>query len=130
MADFTMPSLGADMEEGTLLEWLVKPGDWVKRGDIVAVVSCGGRPDLTGVRRLAQVQAPTLLIVGGADDAVLDLNRIARAAMRTTVELTVVPNATHRLEEPGALERAAALAGDWFVRWLDGSASLSRTASG
>ena len=99
-------------------------------GDIAAVVSSGGRPDLVGVRRLASVRAPTLLIVGGDVDAVLDLNRIARAAMRATVELTVIPDATHRFEEPGALEHAASLAGDWFECWLDGSASISRSASG
>jgi predicted phosphoribosyltransferase/predicted alpha/beta-hydrolase family hydrolase len=98
--------------------------------DIAAVVSRGGRPDLAGVQRLSRVQAPTLLIVGGDDDAVLDLNRIARGAMRATVELAVIPHATHLFEEPGALEHAAALAGDWFARWLDGSASMSRSASG
>ena len=98
--------------------------------DIAAVVCRGGRPDLAGVQRLARVQAPTLLIVGGDDDAVLDLNRIARAAMRTTVEFSVIPDATHLFEEPGALAHAASLAGDWFVLWLDGSASMPRTASG
>lgn len=100
-------------------------------GHIAAVVSRGGRPDLAGVQRLARVQAPTLLIVGGADDAVLDLNRLARGAMsRATVELSVIPRATHLFEEAGTLATAAALSGDWFARWLDGSAWMSRTASG
>ena len=101
-----------------------------RTGDIAAVVSWSGRPDLAGVQRLARVQAPTLLIAGGADDAVLYLNRIARAAMRATVELAVIPDATDRIEEPGALDHAAARAGDWFVRWLDGSAAMPRSASG
>jgi predicted phosphoribosyltransferase/dienelactone hydrolase len=101
-----------------------------RTGDIAAVVSWSGRPDLAGVQRLARVQAPTLLIAGGADDAVLYLNRIARAAMRATVELAVIPNATNRIEEPGALEQAASRAGDWFARWLDGSAAMPRSASG
>jgi len=101
-----------------------------RTGDIAAVVSWSGRPDLAGVQRLARVQAPTLLIAGGADDAVLYLNRIARAAMRATVELAVIPHATDRIEEPGALEQAASRASDWFVRWLDGRAAMPRSASG
>jgi putative phosphoribosyl transferase len=89
-------------------------------GDRVgAVVSRGGRPDLAA-DRLPEVAAPTLLIVGGADDVVLDLNRRAAAAMRAEVELAVVPDATHLFEEPGALERVAALAAAWFRRHLAG----------
>ena len=101
-----------------------------RTGDIAAVVSWSGRPDLAGVQRLARVQAPTLLIAGGADDAVLYLNRIARAAMRATVELAVIPDATDRIEEAGALDHAASRAGDWFVRWLDASVAMPRSASG
>lgn len=82
-----------------------------------AVVSRGGRPDLAA-QRLSSVRAPTLLIVGGLDEAVLDLNRLARAAMPCDCEIAVVPGATHLFEEPGTLQLAAALAQDWFVRHL------------
>ncbi|HXB50110.1 MAG TPA: phosphoribosyltransferase family protein [Streptosporangiaceae bacterium] len=85
--------------------------------DIAAVVSRGGRPDLAA-ERLASVTAPTLLIVGGHDAAVLDLNRGALAELRCDKELAVVPGATHLFEEPGTLSAAAALARDWFVRYL------------
>jgi len=82
--------------------------------DIGAVVSRGGRPDLAGAA-LAAVQAPTLLIVGGNDDVVIDLNEQARARMRCEVRLEIIPGATHLFEEPRALERVAQLAADWFV---------------
>ncbi len=82
-----------------------------------AVVSRGGRPDLAQ-RWLERVAAPTLLIVGGDDPLVLDLNRVAMRGMRCTAELAVVPGATHLFEEMGALERVAELAGQWFVRYL------------
>lgn len=83
-----------------------------------AVVSRGGRPDLAGPR-LGAVRAPTLLIVGGYDDLVLRLNEEARTEMRAaTVELAVVPGASHLFEEPGTLEQAATLARDWFLRHL------------
>ena len=81
---------------------------------IAAVVSRGGLPDLAGPR-LAAVTAPTLLIVGGLDTLVLDLNRDAQAQLRCENKLAVVPGATHLFEEPGALTMAAALATDWFV---------------
>jgi putative phosphoribosyl transferase len=84
--------------------------------DIAAVVSRGGRPDLAGDARLAAVRAPTLLIVGGADDVVLELNREAARHLACEHRLEVVPGATHLFEEPGALEAVAALAGDWFHR--------------
>lgn len=87
-------------------------------GDAVrAVVSRGGRPDLAG-DALAFVRAPTLLLVGGEDRDVLALNRAAAAAMRGTVELIVVPGASHLFEEPGALEAVARHAAAWFRRWL------------
>jgi putative phosphoribosyl transferase len=79
-----------------------------------AVVSRGGRPDLAGPR-LAEVTAPTLLIVGGADRLVLDLNREAQARLHCENRLQVVPGATHLFEEPGALERVTELARDWFT---------------
>jgi len=84
--------------------------------DIAAVASRGGRPDLAG-RALASVQAPTLLIVGGDDRDVLELNERALKRMHCIKELAVVPGATHLFEEPGALDHAARLAGDWFVRY-------------
>jgi len=81
---------------------------------IAAVVSRGGRPDLAA-ERLAFVTAPTLLIVGGHDEVVLELNRSARAQLRCERRLEVVPGATHLFEEPGALEAAASLASGWFT---------------
>jgi putative phosphoribosyl transferase len=87
--------------------------------DVVrAVVSRGGRPDLTPDDLLAAVRAPTLLIVGGADEVVLDMNRRALVRMRAPAELEVVPGASHLFEEPGALEEVADLAGAWFVHHL------------
>jgi predicted phosphoribosyltransferase/dienelactone hydrolase len=82
-----------------------------------AVVSRGGRPDLAG-RYLAAVAAPTLLIVGGRDEMVLELNRRAQAAIPGECKLTVVPGATHLFEEPGTLETVAELARDWFIDHL------------
>ncbi len=84
---------------------------------VAAVVSRGGRPDLAGPR-LAEVQVPTLLIVGGQDTDVLGLNRQAQAELRGPNRLDVVPGATHLFEEPGALERVAELARDWFAEYL------------
>ena len=85
--------------------------------DIAAVVSRGGRPDLAGPR-LTDVRAPTLLIVGGADLHVLELNRQAMSLMRAPTRLEVVPGATHLFEEPGTLARAATLAAGWFTQYL------------
>jgi pimeloyl-ACP methyl ester carboxylesterase len=82
-----------------------------------AVVSRGGRPDLAGAA-LDRVTAPTLLIVGGRDDVVLELNRRALARLRGEKQLVVVPNATHLFEEPGALDQVARLATDWFAQHL------------
>lgn len=81
--------------------------------DVTAIVSRGGRPDLAGAA-LRDVRAPTLLIVGGADELVLDLNRQALRQMRSEKELVVIPGATHLFEEPGALEEVARLAAGWF----------------
>jgi dienelactone hydrolase len=85
--------------------------------DVGAVVSRGGRPDLAG-EALPNVKAPTLLIVGGDDHVVIDLNEQARAQMRCDVTLEIVPGATHLFEEPGALEEVAKLASDWFAAHL------------
>ena len=85
--------------------------------DAGAVVSRGGRPDLAG-DALPKVQAPTLLIVGGNDDIVIELNEMARDQMRCEVKLEILPGATHLFEEPGALEKVANLASDWFVKHI------------
>jgi len=87
--------------------------------DVGAVVSRGGRPDLAGAA-LPRVQAPTLLIVGGNDDIVIELNEMARDQMRCEVKLEIIPDATHLFEEPGALEQVAKLASDWFSLHLSG----------
>jgi len=85
--------------------------------DIAAVVSRGGRPDLADAA-LARVKAPTLLIVGGADYAVLDLNRAALAQLTCEKRLSVVPGATHLFEEPGTLDTVIEFARDWFLGHL------------
>jgi putative phosphoribosyl transferase len=82
-----------------------------------AVISRGGRPDLAD-EALANVQAPTLLIVGGNDEPVIEMNREAMHRMRAPVELVVVPGATHLFKEHGALEEVARLAADWCRRHL------------
>jgi dienelactone hydrolase len=89
-----------------------------QRSDFVrAIVSRGGRPDLAGAA-LARVKAPTLLIVGGHDVPVIDMNRQAMAQMRAEVKLKIVAGASHLFEEPGTLETAARLARDWFAHRL------------
>src|SRR5438094_292277 len=80
------------------------------------IVSRGGRPELAG-SALRGVRAPTLLIGGGNDVPVIDMNREAYDELATEKELVLVPAATHLFEEPGALEAVARLARDWFVRW-------------
>ena len=84
---------------------------------VAAVVSRGGRPDLA-LDALERVKAPTLLIVGGADGEVLELNRAAWARLRCVKALKIVPGATHLFEEEGALEQVATLAIDWFDQHL------------
>ncbi|HEX5333215.1 MAG TPA: phosphoribosyltransferase family protein [Cellulomonas sp.] len=103
---------GASTGAGAALWAAAEPGS-----QVAAVVSRGGRPDLAGPR-LADVRAPTLLIVGGADEMVLELNRRAQARLRCPSELAVVEGATHLFEEPGTLAEAALLARDWFTRHL------------
>jgi len=93
--------------------------------DISAVVSRGGRPDLAGAR-LGAVRAPTLLIVGGNDEVVLELNRDARARMTCPTALRVVPGASHLFEERGTLQVAAELARDWFLEHLTGRNHMCR----
>jgi len=87
-----------------------------------AVVSRGGRPDLAGPY-LHAVRQPTLLIVGGRDDVVIELNRQALKQLAGATRLEIVPGATHLFEEPGALEQVARLARDWFVDHLRRTAS-------
>lgn len=86
--------------------------------DVAAVVSRGGRPDLAGSRTCSQVRAHTLLLVGGADTDVLELNRAVATVMGECAELVVVPGATHLFEEPGALQQVARHAANWFGTWL------------
>jgi putative phosphoribosyl transferase len=91
------------------------------RPDVVrAVISRGGRPDLADAA-LPAVQAPTLLIVGGRDDVVIEMNREAMHRMRAPVEIEIVPGATHLFEERGALEQVSALAVAWCRRHIEGS---------
>jgi pimeloyl-ACP methyl ester carboxylesterase len=96
---------------------------------VAAVVSRGGRPDLAG-RSLPRVTAPTLLIVGSDDTAVLELNRKALAAMTCTKRLAIVPGATHLFEEPGTLEAVAELAARWFGEYLETAGPRSGPATG
>jgi len=102
--------------------------------EIAAVVSRGGRPDLAGRQMLEKVVSPTLLIVGGSDDVVIELNRSALAELHCERRMDIIPGATHLFEEPGKLEAVAEIARDWFVqhllqlrhdyvggRWVDGA---------
>jgi putative phosphoribosyl transferase len=86
--------------------------------DIAAVVSRGGRPDMAGNNILEKVSAPTLFIVGGLDEVVIELNQAAYAALHCEKQLEIIPDASHLFEEPGKLEAVAALAINWFVRHL------------
>ena len=95
---------------------------------VAAVVSRGGRPDLAG-EALHQVVAPTLLIVGGRDPLVLEFNRKALAELPGEKKLEIIPGATHRFEEPGALESVAELAKSWFAVYLYRANQRKRTAS-
>lgn len=107
-ADLGIGLFGASTGAAATLVAAAAPG-----AQIASIVSRGGRPDLAG-DSLRSVSAPTLLIVGGADEEVLALNRSAQSRMRCVTRLEIVPGATHLFEEPGALETVAALAGDWF----------------
>jgi putative phosphoribosyl transferase len=84
---------------------------------ITAIVSRGGRPDLAA-EALARVSAATLLVVGGKDDIVIELNERAYSHLRCEKDLAIVPGATHLFEEPGALEQVCLLASNWFTRHL------------
>ena len=93
------------------------PGPGRYHGEIAAVVSRGGRPDLAGAA-LGAVRSPTLLLVGGLDDRVLELNVAARAQLGGESQLVVIPGAGHLFAEPGTLEQVAWRARDWFARYL------------
>ncbi len=112
VADLPIGFFGASTGAGAAL-WAAAEPD----ANVAAVVSRGGRPDLAA-QRLGQVAAPTLLIVGERDTAVLQMNREAQSLMTCPSDLQVVPGATHLFEEPGTLQTAAMLARDWFVRFL------------
>jgi len=87
--------------------------------NICTIVSRGGRPDLAGPE-LHRVKAPVLLIVGGNDAGVIELNQQAFDRLQTEKRLEIVPGATHLFEEPGALDAVARLAGEWFEQWMQG----------
>ncbi len=112
LAGLQVGYFGASTGAGAALRSAAGLGD-----QIGAVVCRGGRPDLAGPV-LGDVRAPVLLIVGGRDGLVLELNREARGHLRAPSELAVIPGATHLFEEPGALEEVSRLAGDWFERHL------------
>lgn len=114
MAGCRLGIFGASTGAGAALWAAAEPGS-----PVAAVVSRGGRPDLAE-SRLPRVKAPTLLIVGGADPTVVELNREAQGQLRCPSRLVVVPRATHLFEEPGTLEQVARLAADWFVDHLVG----------
>jgi len=90
----------------------------IRGNEISAVVSRGGRPDLAGAYVLHQVQCPVLLLVGGHDDVVIDLNRDAYEQLHCTREMVIIPGATHLFDEPGTLEEVARQATAWFARYL------------
>lgn len=112
LAGLPIAYFGASTGAAAALRAAAQPGS-----PVAAVVSRGGRPDLAG-EQLAAVRAPTLLIVGGRDEEVLDLNRSAQQLLRAQSELAVVPGATHLFEEPGALEQVSTLASGWLERHL------------
>ncbi|PKO25175.1 MAG: hydrolase [Betaproteobacteria bacterium HGW-Betaproteobacteria-8] len=90
----------------------------VSGDEISAVVSRGGRPDLAGTHALHQVQCPVLLLVGGHDDVVIDLNRDAYEQLQGVKEMIIIPGATHLFDEPGTLEEVARQAALWFGQYL------------
>ncbi|MGZ3252888.1 MAG: dienelactone hydrolase family protein [Burkholderiaceae bacterium] len=90
----------------------------LREDDIAAVVSRGGRPDLAGIDALAKVRVPTLLIVGGRDEEVIELNQEAYGVLNCEKRIEIVPGATHLFEEPGTLEIVARLAAKWLLQYL------------
>jgi erythromycin esterase-like protein/predicted phosphoribosyltransferase/dienelactone hydrolase len=117
-ADLPLGLFGASTGAAAALKAAARLG-----GRVGAVVSRGGRPDLAGEAALAQVAAPTLLVVGGADEVVIKLNQAALARLRCQKALRLVPRATHLFEEPGTLEQVMVLAGNWLDEHLGHHAS-------
>ena len=114
LADLQVGFFGASTGAGAALVAAAEP-----QSSVAAIVSRGGRPDLAGPR-LGLVRAPTLLIVGGADQPVIILNRQAQSRLTCPNRLEIVPGATHLFEEAGTLEQVAGLATDWFGAYLPG----------
>lgn len=112
LSRFPIGYFGASTGGGAALIAAARKPDLVR-----AVVSRGGRPDLAG-SYLPLVRAPTLLLVGERDEPVIEMNREAMRQMHATVELSIVPRATHLFEEPGALAQVARAAGEWFERYF------------
>jgi dienelactone hydrolase len=110
--EFDLGYFGASTGAAAALKAAAERGRTIR-----AVVSRGGRPDLAG-EDLPRVAAPTLLIVGGLDDVVIELNRTALENLRTTKALEIIPGASHLFEEPGTLEEVARLSARWFDRHL------------
>lgn len=114
LASFPIGLFGASTGAAAALQVAAARG-----AEIAAVVSRGGRPDLAGSTVLANVRAPTLLIVGGLDGEVITLNENAYSVLNFEKRLEIVPGATHLFEEPGKLEVVAELATEWFVRYME-----------
>jgi dienelactone hydrolase len=113
-ASFNIGYFGASTGAAAALQAAAERGK-----EISAVVSRGGRPDLAGTAALNKVSAPTLLIVGGDDYGVIELNQNAYAQLSCEKELAIIPGATHLFEEPGTLEQAAKTAALWFAKHLN-----------
>ncbi len=111
--DLPLGFFGASTGAAAALEAAAALGDGAR-----AVVSRGGRPDLASELALQKVSAPTLLLVGGYDDGVIDLNQLAYDQLRCEKEMVIVPGATHLFEEPGTLEAVANRAAEWFAEYL------------
>lgn len=119
-ASLPMGYFGASTGAAAALQAAAELGD-----EIAAVVSRGGRPDLASREALRRVRAPTLLLVGGRDEVVIELNQAAYEVMTCDKQLSIIPGASHLFEEPGTLEEVARQASAWFLRHF-GSAHLSR----
>lgn len=120
IADLPLGLFGASTGAAAALAAAAEEGDRIR-----AVVSRGGRPDLAA-EHLPRVTAPTLLMVGGDDTGVVELNEAAFGLLRGVRQLEIVPGAGHLFEEPGALERVAELAAEWFARYLEGHPGIRR----
>jgi dienelactone hydrolase len=104
---------GASTGAAAALQAAAEPGN-----KISAVVSRGGRPDMASADALSRVNSPTLLLIGGLDDIVIELNQEAFSHMHCTKHISIIPGASHLFEEPGTLEKVAKLASDWFKHYL------------